>query len=183
MGGTTRLLQTVLVIAIVGLILLLLFCIFYISRNVRPLELLARTARRLSEGHYDDHVPDTRRVDEIGSLQNSFKAMQESIANRIDEIRQVNARLEDSNAVLEEASERAQEAERTMNEFLINLSDQMLQPVVNIEQVVGDVRKNYRQMSPQEAEEMVNKIHTETDIVTELLYQLLEVSQKEGGKV
>ena len=102
--------------------------------------------------------------------------MQESIANRIDEIRQVNARLEDSNAVLEEASERAQEAERTMNEFLINLSDQMLQPVVNIEQVVGDVRKNYRQMSPQEAEEMVNKIHTETDIVTELLYQLLEVS-------
>ena len=29
---------------------------------------------------------------------------------------------------------------------------------------------------------MVNKIHAETDIVTELLYQLLEVSQKEGGK-
>ena len=183
MGGTIRLLRTVLAIAVIGLILLLLFCLFYIDRNVRPVGLLAQMARRLSEGHYDDHVPDTRRVDEIGSLQNSFKAMQESIANRIDEIRQVNARLEDSNAALEEASERAQEAERTMNEFLINLSDQMLQPVVNIEQVVGDVRKNYRQMSPQEAEDMVNKIHTETDIVTELLYQLLEVSQKEGGKV
>ena len=182
MGGTIRLLWAVLVIAIVGLILLLLFCLFYIDRNVRPVGLLAQTARRLSEGHYDDHVPDTRRVDEIGSLQNSFKAMQLSIANRIDEIRQVNARLEDSNAALQEASERAQEAERTMNKFLVNLSDQMLQPVVNIEKVVGDVRKNYRQISQQEAEEMVNKIHTETDIVTELLYQLLEVSQKEGGK-
>ena len=182
MGSTTRLLSAVLAIAIVGLILLLLFCIFYNSRNVRPLGLLAQTARRLSEGHYDDHVPDTRRVDEIGSLQNSFKAMQESIANRIDEIRQVNARLEDSNVALQEASDRAQEAERTMNEFLVNLSDQMLQPVVNIEQVVGDVRKNYRQMTQQEAEDMVNKIHAETDIVTELLYQLLEVSQKEGGK-
>ena len=45
MGGTTRLLRTVLAIAIAGLILLLLFCIFYISRNVHPLELLARTAR------------------------------------------------------------------------------------------------------------------------------------------
>ena len=182
MGSTTRLLSAVLAIAIVGLILLLLFCIFYISRNVRPLGLLAQTARRLSEGHYDDQVPETRREDEIGSLQNSFKAMQESIANRIDEIRQVNARLEDSNAALQEASDRAQEAERTMNEFLVNLSDQMLQPVVNIEQVVGDVRKNYRQMTQQEAEDMMNKIHTETDIVTELLYQLLEVSQKEGGK-
>ena len=182
MGGTTRLLQTVLVIAIVGLILLLLFCIFYISRNVRPLELLARTARRLSEGHYDDQVPETRREDEIGSLQNSFKAMQQSIANRIDEIRQVNARLEDSNAALQEASNQAQAAERAMDEFLVNLSDQMLHPIVKIEKVVGDVRKNYRQMTQQEAEDMVNMIHTETDVVTELLYQLLEVSQKEGGK-
>jgi ATP-dependent Clp protease adapter protein ClpS len=58
----------------------------------------------------------------------------------------------------------------------------MLQPVINIEKVVGDVRKNFRQMTQQEAEDMVNKIHAETDIVTELLYQLLEVSQKEGGK-
>ena len=182
MGGTTRLLRTVLAIAIAGLILLLLFCIFYISRNVHPLELLAQTARRLSEGHYDDHVPETRREDEIGSLQNSFKAMQQSIANRIDEIRQVNARLEDSNAALQEASSLAQTAERAMDEFLVNLSDQMLQPVINIEKVVGDVRKNFRQMTQQEAEDMVNKIHAETDIVTELLYQLLEVSQKEGGK-
>ena len=69
-----------------------------------------------------------------------------------------------------------------MDEFLVNLSDQMLQPVINIEKVVGDVRKNFRQMTQQEAEDMVNKIHAETDIVTELLYQLLEVSQKEGGK-
>jgi methyl-accepting chemotaxis protein len=182
MGGTTRLLRAVLVIAIVGLILLLLFCIFYISRNVRPLELLARTARRLSEGHYDDHVPETRREDEIGSLQNSFKSMQQSIASRIDEIRQVNARLEDSNAALQEASSQAQAAERAMDEFVVNLSDRMLHPVDNIEKVVGDVRKNYRQMTQQEAEDMVDKIHTETDVVTELLYQLLEVSQKEGGK-
>lgn len=182
MGGTTRLLRTVLAIAIAGLILLLLFCIFYISRNVHPLELLAQTARRLSEGHYDDHVPETRREDEIGSLQNSFKAMQQSIANRIDEIRQVNARLEDSNAALQEASSQAQAAERAMDEFVVNLSDRMLHPVDNIEKVVGDVRKNYRQMTQQEAEDMVDKIHTETDVVTELLYQLLEVSQKEGGK-
>ena len=108
--------------------------------------------------------------------------MQQSIANRIDEIRQVNARLEDSNAALQEASNQAQTAERAMDEFVVNLSDQMLQPVINIEKVVGDVRKNFRQMTQQEAEDMVNKIHAETDIVTELLYQLLEVSQKEGGK-
>ena len=69
-----------------------------------------------------------------------------------------------------------------MDEFVVNLSDRMLHPVDNIEKVVGDVRKNYRQMTQQEAEDMVDKIHTETDVVTELLYQLLEVSQKEGGK-
>jgi light-regulated signal transduction histidine kinase (bacteriophytochrome) len=108
--------------------------------------------------------------------------MQQSIASRIDEIRQVNARLEDSNAALQEASSQAQAAERAMDEFVVNLSDRMLHPVDNIEKVVGDVRKNYRQMTQQEAEDMVDKIHTETDVVTELLYQLLEVSQKEGGK-
>ena len=182
MGTSTRLLATVLLIAFVGLIALLLFCIFFISKSVKPLILLAQTARRLSEGHYDDYVPDTRRVDEIGSLQRSFKAMQQSISSRIDDIRQMNDQLEDSNAVLQEASEQAQQAERAMNAFLINLSDQLLQPAINIKDIVSEAHKDFHHMDHQEAKQLAQKIHTETDIVTELLDRLLLVSVKEGGK-
>lgn len=182
MGTSTRLLATVLLIAFVGLIALLLFCIFFISKSVKPLILLAQTARRLSEGHYDDYVPDTKRVDEIGSLQRSFKAMQQSISSRIDDIRQMNDQLEDSNAVLQEASEQAQQAERAMNAFLINLSDQLLQPAINIKDIVSEAHKDFHHMDHQEAKQLAQKIHTETDIVTELLDRLLLVSVKEGGK-
>ena len=182
MGANTRLMWTVLAIAFVGLLLLLLFCLFFIDRHVRPLGLLAQTARRLSEGHYDDYLPDTRRVDEIGSLQRSFKVMQQSIANRIDDIRQMNDQLEVSNAALLEASEEAQQAERVMNGFIVNLSDQMLQPVVNIEKIVNEVRKNFRRMDEKDAEVYMDMLHRETGIVTDLLYQLLEVSEKKGGK-
>jgi len=182
LGAADRLLMAVLAIAFLGLLALLLFCLIYIDRAVRPLSLLARTARRLSEGHYDDPLPDTKRLDEIGSLQNSFKAMQQSIANRIDEIRQVNSQLEESNAALQEASIRAKEADRTMNAFLNNLSDQLLQPAINIESIVSNVHEELLNMNRQEATELARKIHVETGIVTELLYQLLEVSQQKGGK-
>jgi len=182
MGGTSRLLWTAFTIAVVGLVALLLFCIFFIDKSTKPLSLLAQTARRLSEGHYDDPVPDTKREDEIGSLQKSFKVMQQSIANRIDDIQQINAQLEDSNTALQEASEQAQAAERTMNEFLVNLSDQMLQPVNNIKDIVSEAHKVFHYMDHQEAKELAHKIHTETDIVTELLDRLLLVSVKEGGK-
>jgi methyl-accepting chemotaxis protein/sigma-B regulation protein RsbU (phosphoserine phosphatase) len=183
MDGTSRLLQTALIIVIGGLLVLLLFCIFFIERHIRPLSLLAETARRLSEGHYDDFVPDTRRVDEIGSLQKSFKVMQQSIASRIDDIRQMNSQLEESNAALQKASQQAQQAERAMNTFLHNISDQMLQPVINIKDIVSEAHKDLRHLDHQEASELAKKIHTETDIVTELLDRLLVVAGKEGGEV
>ena len=94
----------------------------------------------------------------------------------------MNDQLEDSNAVLQEASEQAQQAERAMNAFLINLSDQLLQPAINIKDIVSEAHKDFHHMDHQEAKQLVQKIHTETDIVTELLDRLLLVSVKEGGK-
>ena len=182
MDGTNRLLRSTLMIAIIGLLALLLFCILFIHRQINPLSLLAETARRLSEGHYDDFVPDTRRVDEIGSLQKSFKVMQQSIASRIDDIQQMNSQLEESNAALLKASEQAQQAERAMYSFLHNLSDQMLQPVINIKDIVSEAHKELYHLDHQEANELAKKIHTETDIVTELLDRLLVVAGKEGGE-
>lgn len=182
MDGTVRLLQSALMIAMVGLLALLLFCILFIHKQMRPLSLLAETARRLSEGHYDDFVPDTRREDEIGSLQKSFKAMQQSIASRIDDIQQMNSQLEESNADLQKASEQAQQAERAMNAFLHNLSDQMLQPIVNIKDIVSQAHQDLRHLDHQEANDLAKKIQIETDVVTELLDRLLVVAGKEGGE-
>ena len=69
-----------------------------------------------------------------------------------------------------------------MNAFLHNLSDQMLQPIVNIKDIVSQAHQDLRHLDHQEANDLVKKIQTETDVVTELLDRLLVVAGKEGGE-
>ena len=64
-NGLQRYLMT---ITIIGLILLLFFCIFIIRRNLRPLKQLALSAQQISEGEYEKPVADSQRRDEIGHL-------------------------------------------------------------------------------------------------------------------
>ena len=69
-----------------------------------------------------------------------------------------------------------------MNAFLHNLSDQMLQPIVNIKDIVSQAHQDLRHLDHQEANDLAKKIQIETDVVTELLDRLLVVAGKEGGE-
>ena len=69
-GDYNRLLSIVLIIAIAGLVLLLVPCLFYIHHQLSPLMRLVYSAQRMTEGDYDEPIPYSRRQDEVGRLQN-----------------------------------------------------------------------------------------------------------------
>lgn len=90
-GGMIRLHQSVVVIFIVGLMMMLVFFIRIISRELRPLQRLAREAEAIASGNFDTQLPDTKRIDEIGRLTHLFSYMQKSLVKYIDELKNTTA--------------------------------------------------------------------------------------------
>lgn len=181
LGTNLRLQKAVVAISVVGVLALLFFSMFVITKSLSPLKLLAEKVRRLSEGHYDEPIPESTRHDEIGSLQNSFQAMQRSIAHYVGDISQINSMLNDSNEALHAAYEQAQEADHVKNAFIGNMTDQMMKPVDIIGEIVDDVNQRLGQIDQPAMDLLAERLCQQTVIVTNLLDSMLEVSQRKGG--
>lgn len=90
-GGFDRLQQTVLTIVAVGLLLMLFFFIRIITRELSPLQRLAKEAETIASGQFNTKLPNFKRTDEIGQLSHSFENMQQSLVNYIDELKTTTA--------------------------------------------------------------------------------------------
>lgn len=177
-GSYNRLLYTVLIIAIVGLGLLLLFCRLFIHRQLLPLRRLGESAQLIAEGHYDEPIPESRQQDEVGRLQNHFHAMQQSLAAHMGEMQHLTDTLKERGEVLQAAYEQAQGADRIKTNFLYNMSDQMMAPVKTILQSVKTISSNSDGLTDEDTNKMVDEIMRCGEKVTALLNQLIADSEK-----
>lgn len=166
------------VITVVGLLLLLFFCMSIIRRSLRPLKLLAKSARRISEGHFEESIPDSKSRDEIGHLQHSFSMMQRSLVSYIHRIQHSTETLTARNHELLRANELAKEADRVKTAFINNMTDQMSHPVDVIAAESDLIRSGYQHFSEEEMKEHVDKMLENTERITYLLNQLLDASEK-----
>ena len=180
MAANNRLLSVTLFIAAVGLVALLFFCLFIVSRELRPLVLLAESVHRISEGRFDEPIPDTHRHDEVGVLQKSFQTMQQSLSKYIGETRLMATVLEERNDALRLANEQSKEADRVKSAFLHNMTDQLVKPIGEIEHMVEQVKRDYRSLDHNALEQLSARVQQQTLIVTELLDRMLEISQQKG---
>ncbi|MCR5325321.1 MAG: SpoIIE family protein phosphatase [Bacteroidales bacterium] len=82
-----RLRHAITSIVIVGLLLMLFVFIRVITRELSPLNRLAKEAETIASGKLDAELPDFKRIDEIGQLSQSFGHMQQSLVKYIDELK------------------------------------------------------------------------------------------------
>ena len=177
-GEYNQLLYMVIAIALVGLLLLLVSCQVITHRRLLPLRMLAKSAQRITEGHYDDPIPDSHQQDEVGRLQDHFQQMQQALSVHMGELARLTTELRERGVVLLETYERVKEADRVKTAFLHNMTDQMLKPVGMIESNVNLLCGHRQEMDQQQAAETVDTIQEQGKIVTKLLNDLLDVSQK-----
>ena len=90
-GGFNRLRHIVWGIISVGLLLMLVFFIRIITRELRPLGQLAQETETIASGQFDTQIPDFHRTDEIGQLSHSFAGMQQSLVRYIEELKDTTA--------------------------------------------------------------------------------------------
>ena len=144
--------------------------------------MLTRSARRIAAGHYDETVPDTRREDEVGLLQEHFQQMQQSLAAHITELEQLTTTLQERGEVLKEAYNRAQEANRMKTAFLHHMTNQMIAPSDAINNSVENLCNNYQQLSLQEADHEVEIIQQQSQAIIDLVDTLIRTAENDTGK-
>ena len=177
-GDYNRLLYTVLIIAVIGLVLLFLSCRFYIRHQLLPLRKLEKSAQHIAEGDYDKPIRYSRRRDEVGRLQNHFREMQQSLATRMGEMKQLSETLKERGEELQATYEQAQAAERMKTNFLYNMSDQMMAPVDGIRKRVLTISNTNGKLTEEETNQLVDGIQQRGEKVTALLNQLIAESEK-----
>ena len=165
-----------LVTGLAGLLLILFFCWKVIARHLWPLHLLADSAQLIADGHLAVQVPDSGMKNEIGQLQNSFATMQLALASFMDEMHQKQVEFAHQNTELEQAYQQAQEYDKLKNRFLSNMTDQMIKPIDAVCKCTDQICTRYPSMSKTEMEQIEKSILTETESVTKLLEQLLNVT-------
>ena len=177
-GAYCSLLCTTIKISIIGLLVVILFCILYSHRQLVPLQHLVDASNRMADGLYDDSVEESMRIDEVGYVQNTFRQMQQSISTHIARINELTEVLQHHNSDLQQAYEQIREADRIKEAVIINASDRMGHIVKSISTIVSDFHQNITTKDADECRQMSIQIKTHSDNATELLNHLLEIADR-----
>ena len=181
-GEYQNLTYYVLAIAIVGLLLSFLISRFVIHRQLKPLLMLSEQAQRIAKGNWNEPIPNSRREDEIGRLQDNFKQMQESLATNIGELEQLTTDLKKHSEELDTAYRQAQKADRMKTAFLHNMTNQMLAPS---EAILKDVETlcdtNHKKDRP-EMSRLADDIQHSGENIADVLRNLINMSDEDFRK-
>ena len=90
-SGYTRLRNVVIMIFILGMLIMHLILSYVFQHEIAPLSSLAEQAETIAAGNFDQSLPKSSRIDEIGRLCLSFSEMQQSLVNYIEEIKVTSA--------------------------------------------------------------------------------------------
>ena len=179
-SGYNRLLYMVWAIVGLGLLVILLFCYRAISTAIAPLQLLAHQAHDIAEGHYSNRLLKTSREDTVGQLQNSFADMQASLSAYVDDIRQINAEMEQRNRELAAANEKALEADRKKTAFLQDMMHQIRTPlniICGFAQVLND---SFHELPPDEARNITQMMHDNVRKIAHITRLLVSFASQTG---
>ena len=81
-----HLVYIIIALILIGLVLGFWFCNRAVKRIISPIHRLLGMTEKITNGHYDEVMPLSDREDEIGLLQNSFAAMQQSLNSQMESI-------------------------------------------------------------------------------------------------
>ena len=177
-GDYNNLIYYVLAITIVGLLLMYLLSYAIIRSRLKPLVMLTKKAQYIAEGNFNEAIPDSRHIDEIGRLQDNFQLMQQSLASNIGELEELKNTLQERGEGLRAAYDQAKKAERMKTSFLHNMTNQMMAPAETIEKAVEQLCGK----SEHDPAKLVADIQQNGKAITELLKNLISMSDDEMRK-
>ena len=181
-GQHNSLLFQVLFIAITGMLLFFLLSRWIIRRQLKPMKQLATAAQHIAEGNYDEMLPTSDRLDELGLLQNRFKQMQHSLRTQVAEQEEETVRLLQHGSMLRAAYDKTLGNDAMKTSFLHYMTKQMTVPVQSIDNNVTNLCNNYYYLSNEELNGRADIIQQKSQAVLDLTNHLAHFTEDYTGK-
>lgn len=166
------------VIILLGIVLIVSFCFCFVSRQLAPLNKLAKSAQRIARGNYSGTIPSTNRTDEIGVLQNSFGTMQTSLYRHIQQMRKLSRNLKEQNETLGAIHEEVKDADNIKMNLIHKIADKMILPIKGIVAIVDDLSARHAELKKDDVVSMSEDVMNHTKTITDLLDQMLDIPKK-----
>ena len=154
------------------------------SRLLRPIRQLTDAAAQLARGDWERRVP-VQRSDELGDLAEAFNLMACELARGRRDIEQTIAQrtgeLSRSNAELQDAKARADEANRAKGRFLAHMSHEIRTPMTSILGFADMLQEP--DQSEADRQEALLTIGRNARHLSELIDDVLDLSKIEAGQM
>ena len=132
MKGYHNIRSLIIALIIISMLAILLICNRLIRRALMPIHQLLDIMGKTGDGQDETPIPITDRMGVIGDVQNSFSQMQQSLNNRIGDIRKKVENDKLHNKELEQAVKQAEETMMRKDLFMEHVALQMRAPLSTI---------------------------------------------------
>jgi len=129
LAGYHRLTFVIGPLLVFGLIVILVLCNRTVTHAIRPINDLLEKTQAIAAGNMEIHIPKSRQEDVIGSLQNSFAAMLNSLNFHVGSVRYTSEQTKLRNEELVRATRLVENADKQKTAFIQNLSHQIRTPL------------------------------------------------------
>ena len=162
----------------IGLLLVMLFSSVTVAHAIHPLNKLTDNLQHIAEGHYDQQIQRSPAHDVVGRLQSSFAAMQDSLNNHVNEIRQMNEEALRRNEELVHTSELAKASSQQKTLFIQNVSHQIRTPL-NIIMGFAQILKESKGLMPdEEAKNITDMMRHNAVLLNRMVLMLADCSAR-----
>ncbi len=145
---------------LIGLLIAVFLCFMLSKTMVVPIQALTRAAERVAGGDFSKKIT-VEEKDEIGVLADTFNNMADQLENNIEELRR---------------------SEELRREFVANVSHELRTPITSIRTYAETLTAS--EDIPRDMEEnFLHVILNESDRMTKIVQDLLELSKFDAGKI
>lgn len=179
-------------LGLLAVVVVLLTARYFTGQITDPLRQIARATAEVANGQLE-HTLDEDLVGELGETARSFNKMTEDLRRSQDAIRYQKRHLENmvqertaalrqKARELEKANRELKEVDRLKSDFLSNVSHELRTPLTSIRSFTEILMDSPTAISPEEQTEFLSIIASQTDRLTRLIGDLLDLSRIEAGE-
>ena len=156
-----------------SLVLMLLLSMIRIRQTLRPVGMLREATRRVADGDFGVSLD----IDSGDEFEHVGRAFNEMVASLEESVRERNR----TELELIQAWREADDAKRTENEFIQNVSHEFRTPLTSILSAAA-ITRDYAEDDPESRREFMSIIATETQRLTELIDSVLDLSEMRSDR-